>query len=241
MKQDKIAEKNFFDNYPHRYEVFTSEGYERILTEFAKLAHPQPGERLLDLGCGSGALTRRLGRWSLGLTGIDISIKNVLEARSDVLQAKFIVGDIEKVPFKNNSFDAIIYSGVLHHFPHILEVVKEGVRILRPGGYFFSYDPNQHNPLMWLYRGKSSPFRSSEGITSNEILITRERLRKSLESAGLRRVLVTAISGITYKFVAGRLARKVLPLYNLVDKVLDCSFLKEKYGAFLIASGQKPL
>ena len=241
MKQDKIAEKKFFDNYPHRYEVLTGQGYERILAEFAKLINPRRGERLLDLGCGSGALTGRLGRWSLELTGVDISIKNIIEASGRISPAQFIAGDIERIPFQNNTFDIIFYSGVLHHFPNMKEIIQEGIRVLKPGGRFFSYDPNQENPFMWIYRDKKSPFRSSRGVTSNEILISKDVLKRCLESAGLRRISVKAISGVTYKFVAGTLVRKVLPLYNLVDKVLDCSFLKEKYGAFLIASGQKPL
>lgn len=239
MKQDRIAEKTFFDKFPYHYEVLTSGGYERILAEFAKLIHPRRGERLLELGCGSGALTKRLARWPLELTGIDISIKNILEARNDIAEGRFITGDIEKIPFKDNTFDIIVYGGVLHHFPNMTGVIEEGLRILKPGGYFFSYDPHQGNPFMWLYRDKKSPFRSTRGITSNEILINKKSLRRCLEGAGLRRVLVTAISGVSYKFVAGLLARKLLPFYNLVDKAIDRSFLKQRYGAFIVAGGQK--
>ena len=239
MKQNKAAEKEFFDRYPRRYEVLKNEGYGRILKELIRKVNPQKGWRLLDLGCGSGSLLQRFKQGEMRLAGIDISIKNIRQARTFLSGDRCIVGDIERVPFMDNTFDVIIYGGVLHHFPQMADILQEGHRILKPGGHLFSYDPHRYNPFMWIYRDRKSPFRSGEGVTTNEILITKGMLREALGYAGFTSISVTAISGVAYKFVAGTLARKLLPWYNLIDKIIDRSFLRERYGAFIIASAQK--
>src|SRR2546425_1035351 len=79
-----------------------------------------------------------------------------------------------------------------------IQVIKEGFRILSPGGRLFSYDPSAHSPSMWLYRDPRSPFFSDEGKTQNEVLLRRDELAAELRAAGFDPVLIRGIAGITF-------------------------------------------
>lgn len=240
-KQVKKTEREFFDRYAgqRRYEVLGEKGHQRLLSKFESLVQPRKGEELIELGCGAGAFTQRLTKLNLDITGMDISFKSIALAKKNIPDVEFVVGDIEDTGFKNNSFDIIVYSGVLHHFPDLSKVLGEGFRILRPGGRLFSYDPNLRNPIMWLYRHPKSPFYSSKGLTLNERLLTKEEIERKLKKAGFRKVKVESISGITYKSIEGKIASSFLLLYNLWESLFAHLSISKRWGSFLISWGLK--
>jgi len=107
------------------------------------LAELEPGERVLDLGSGSGTdafsaavMVGPDGR----VVGVDFTDEQIAKARSlqedRFPQVEFVQGRIEKLPFDDASFDAVISNGVIN-----LSLVKglvfaEAARVLRPGGRF---------------------------------------------------------------------------------------------------------
>jgi SAM-dependent methyltransferase len=97
------------------------------------LLQPRPGERILDLGCGDGALTVRLVERGATVVGVDSSSEFLDAARARGLDARPM--DASALAF-SNEFDAVFSNAVLHWIPR-LEPVLAGVhRALRPGGRF---------------------------------------------------------------------------------------------------------
>ncbi len=95
---------------------------------------PQPGERILDLGCGDGKLTQRIAASEASVIGIDASPEMVAAARA--LGLKVDQGPAESLPYLNQAFDAVFSNAVLHWVRGQDEMMDEVRRVLRPGGRF---------------------------------------------------------------------------------------------------------
>ena len=97
------------------------------------LLDPQAGERILDLGCGDGALTKKLVARGASVLGIDASVDMIAAARAQGLDAR--VGDGQCLAFAEE-FDAVFTNAALHWMPDGAAVIAGVWRALRPGGRF---------------------------------------------------------------------------------------------------------
>src|SRR5271165_2947712 len=98
-----------------------------------QLLAPQFGERILDLGCGDGALTAKIAAAGAEVVGVDSSPGMVAEAQRAGLDARLILA--EDLPF-TSEFDAVFSNAALH-WMHDQDAVLAGVfRALKPGGRF---------------------------------------------------------------------------------------------------------
>ena len=98
-----------------------------------ELLAPQPGERILDLGCGDGALTDALVAAGCAVVAVDGSAAQVAGARSRGLDAR--VERAESLPFASE-FDAVFSNAVLHWIRDADGVLRSVFRALKPGGRF---------------------------------------------------------------------------------------------------------
>ena len=97
------------------------------------LLAPKPGERILDLGCGDGVLTKKLAHLGCDVVAVDSSVAQIEAARKFGLNASAISG--EDLPY-NQEFDAVFSNAVLHWIQRA-DVMLAGVyRSLKPGGRF---------------------------------------------------------------------------------------------------------
>lgn len=97
------------------------------------LLAPRPGERILDLGCGDGALTAKLAALGCKVVGVDASPEMVAAAQSRGLDARVMDGNALRF---DTEFDAVFSNAALH-WMKIPEAVVAGVwRALKPGGRF---------------------------------------------------------------------------------------------------------
>jgi trans-aconitate methyltransferase len=98
-----------------------------------ELLAPRPGERILDLGCGDGALTKKLVDLGCTVVAVDSSGAQVEAARSLGLDAHVMSG--ESLPFRDE-FDAVFSNAVLHWIKNADLMIASVYRSLRAGGRF---------------------------------------------------------------------------------------------------------
>lgn len=156
-----------------------------------QVAAIRPGEKILDVGCGTGVLTR-LAYEAAGPAGSAIGIdpgQDMIRVAIDNAQrlgsrAEFKVASIEQLPFENARFDVVLSSLMLHHLPPDLkrEGLREVYRVLKPAGRFIVVDfYRPANPLWWPV---AWPFLFMHTTADN----FRERLPAFFQAAGFDRV-----------------------------------------------------
>ena len=104
-------------------------------SDVVSLLEPRAGERVLDLGCGTGHLTAQIAESGAKVTGVDRSAEMVAAARLAYPNLKFEISDARNLTFRDE-FDAVFSNATLHWI-HEPELVLQGVsRALRKGGRF---------------------------------------------------------------------------------------------------------
>jgi SAM-dependent methyltransferase len=138
---------------------------------------PRPGDRVVDLGCGSGRVllwNRDLGAYQVG---IDVSPFFAGDARSLV---DLVLGDLRRLPFGNAVFNKAYALDVIEHLsrPSLAEVLREAARVLEPGGALFIYSHVRKNsPLAYGLRLTNRLAQRLERLGLLDL--GQERLRKS--------------------------------------------------------------
>jgi SAM-dependent methyltransferase len=105
------------------------------------------GERVLEIGCGTGSDLLQFAKHGADAVGIDITAEHIRLARKRVGSlARVQHGSGTSIPFPDESFDYVYSHGVLHHLDQPRRMVDEIFRVLRPGGRF-----NVHVYARWSY------------------------------------------------------------------------------------------
>jgi SAM-dependent methyltransferase len=113
-------------------------GYERGASEFIARLRLRPGERVLDVACGTGNLALPAARAGALVTGIDLAPNLVAQARAHAaregLPADFDVGDAEGMPYADGSFATVVTMFGAMFAPRPERAAAELLRVTRPGG-----------------------------------------------------------------------------------------------------------
>lgn len=176
MNDYKTNSQRSFDQQAGRYDTAGFGDHARklhpiLLRQLAQIPH----DRVLDVGCGTGALLDQiLSRWP-GKTcaGVDLSPSMAAEARKKLGdRAQILQGDAEALPFPNGRFQTVLCCDSFHHYPHPETALKEIRRVLEPGGVLLLADTTAPfgareliNLLLPLSHGGDVRLYSSEELT----------------------------------------------------------------------------
>lgn len=103
--------------------------------------------KILDAGCGSGEIAAKLMERGYDVWGIDLTEPMIRRARKLCGSDQFQVGDIENIPFPDNTFDAAVSLGVIQYLPSEEQALREMRRVLKPGGQAVIAIPSGSAPL----------------------------------------------------------------------------------------------
>jgi demethylmenaquinone methyltransferase/2-methoxy-6-polyprenyl-1,4-benzoquinol methylase len=109
---------------------------EEMRDEALELLDVERGDRVLDVGCGTGFGTEGLLRYTDDVHGLDQSIHQMEKAfekfgKRD--RVRFYRGDAERLPFRDDAFDVVWSSGSIEYWPNPVAALREFRRVVRPG------------------------------------------------------------------------------------------------------------
>ena len=171
---------------------------DRIKLEYLRGILPTSG-RCLEVGAGSGRLSCWLAQGGYGTVCMDFSPNALKAARlnydSATVTGGFLAGDGFALPVQDRSLDVVLSTGLLEHFADPTPIVREMVRVLKPGGLFYSdIVPKKFSlfrSLDWIGNLKRALVGAGQGQDSfYERAFTSDQIRALLRDAGLTDVTV---------------------------------------------------
>jgi trans-aconitate methyltransferase len=148
-----------------------------------ELLNPQPGEQILDLGCGEGSLTERIVAAGASVVGVDVSEEMVAGARARGLDAR--VMDAVRLPF-DGEFDAVFSNAALHWVRDHDAMLAGVYRALKPGGRFVAEFGGHGNIAAIQVAIRSVLARRRWNTNIHRFYATPEEYAARLESHGFR-------------------------------------------------------
>lgn len=177
---------------------------------------PKNGMLVLDAGCGGGLVAKGLAEAGATVVGIDRSAGS-LGVACRAVRERFlpVQGRLERLPFADGSFDAVIAADVLEHIPDLPAAVAELARVLAPGGSL-AFDTINRTAWAWvtaLWGAERLLGCIPRGTHDWRLFIRPAELDRLLRRAGLEPVTVVGLAPrIGARTVASALVRRRIPL-----------------------------
>lgn len=184
------------------------------------LLAPQSGDRILDVGCGSGWFTRRLsGLAGVGVVGVDVDEASLAFGRRCDPRTGYLLADALSLPFAEGCFDLTVSITALGFTGDWRRALQEIVRVTRRR---FVIGLLNRNSLLWRQKGKASDQGAYAGAhwhTATEVLRALDPLR--VENVVVRSAILLP--------AAGALAR-------VTERIVGHS---TRFGSFLLIAGDR--
>ena len=191
-----------------------------------------PGKKALEIGCGTGIFTHLTAESGADITAIDLSPELVELARGGgaVPNAKFLVMNVEKLDFRDASFDCVYGSSVLHHLD-LAKALPEMLRVLRPGGTLVFTEPNMLNPQIMVQ--KNVPFiKKAMGDSPDETAFFRWGLAGRLGEYGLKDIRIEPFDFL-HPWIPGPLTGAARRIGAVLERL---PLLREIAGSLLVTA-----
>jgi ubiquinone/menaquinone biosynthesis C-methylase UbiE len=226
---------------------------DEIKLEYLLPLLPSPGKNVktIEVGCGSARLSCFLASNNYHTTCLDYSEHALKVARKNYHlmqnEGEFVLADVHQIPFDDDLFDVVISTGLLEHFEDPLLVVKEMVRIIKPGGLFYS-DIVPH---------KFSLLRSYEILLEKVGFQKKEHFyERKMNSQDIKEMLISANLDDIHVFAAGvfppplplserikglkKLEYQYLSRLKQFFKAWDNTIFADVLGFYYFVSARKP-
>lgn len=133
VDESKRALWRFWNRDRRYFDLASSAGSARDSDREALFDYIQPGDRVLELGCGTGENCKRLPK-RCRYIGSDLSTTALTRAQSRNLRASWVRSDAAALPYMDERFDVVVSTWVLEHLLDPGATLMEAGRVLRPGG-----------------------------------------------------------------------------------------------------------
>ena len=150
-----------------------------------RLISMRPGDRVLEVGCGQGHLTRALADQGLDIIGIDANPRAPEIAGSKLVRHM----EAQNLEFDDGTFDAIVSVHAIEHIPPLEEAFAEMVRVLKPGGEAAFVYPAE--PIMGVYAIPTSIILHGTPFKAREVHCHKlwpSKVRSMLEPLGMEEI-----------------------------------------------------
>lgn len=238
-----IRDKELFDRHFANIKFYAvaraSEAYQHDLMR----KHCRPGTRVLDFACGNGENGLFAAQLGSDVTGIDISPEGIENANLNAKETgvadhcRFQVMDGENMDFPDNTFDAAVEYGALHHVD-LDRALAELARVLKPGASMICVEALRHNPLIHAYRRRTPHLRTAwevEHILGVESL---ETVKKHFHRVSVRYFHLAVLAAVPFR--KSRFFRPMRRLLERIDDVLLSLPAIGKYGWIMVFEMSEP-
>ena len=193
------------------------------------------GNKILEIGCGTGLFTQCLASLDCKLFSIDIS-NHLLERAQKRVPASHVTFKMDNIcrsDLKSACFDYVVGSSILHHL-EVKSALWEIFRLLKPGGKCLFTEPNMMNPQIALQ--KNIPFlKKWAGDSPDETAFSRWGISKKFKNQGFINVRVEP-----FDFLHPAIPGWLLPVFKPLASTLETVPVIKEIAGSLILSAEKP-
>jgi ubiquinone/menaquinone biosynthesis C-methylase UbiE len=202
MEGTKESARRWFDRRAGSYESGATSRW-RDPVQRASLAalEIKSQDRLLDVGCGTGAASRAAATTAESVVGVDLSpemIRQAIDLADGIENVRFEVADSEQLPFGDGEVTTVLCSNSFHHYPNPVLAVREMARVLAAGGRLVIGDACAD-----LATARIADFLLRRFEPGHVRLYRSRELGSFLHRAGLTEVAVRRLSGGGFAIVRG--------------------------------------
>ena len=170
----------YYDDYSHNYDKKRKQNYHVLINQLQEdlLKRYCNGKKVLDAGCGTGAMLNRIDETVQSGYGIDLSggmLKFAKKRNSSVVR-----GNLSELPFKEKSFDIVYSFKVLAHVPRIRQAIDEMARVVNKNGYLILEFYNPYS-IRYLVKILKKPSKISDKTKDDEVYTRYDNIKKIRE------------------------------------------------------------
>lgn len=218
---------------------------------------PGPGFRVLEVGCGTAALSAALASRGADVVASDVSLRWLALARKRLAESgspdvELVACAAESLPFDPGSFDLVAAADVIEHVADPARFLAESARVLRPGGLLFLSTPNRYSlglephVRLWGVGFLPRPFAERyvravrKSSYSHVHLLSAGSLERLLRTHGLAPQIVTPPVPDATRALYSGIELRLVDAYNRALAVPPARALLRAVGPFFHVFGRKP-